>query len=175
MWSIAAVVAQVRLPEAYVIARASKADGGLWVGALLSICARRVGDASSIEIIDEEQENGAGDMAGAVLKLCEPLPAEVFLQLSQELQGNCPEGVKARLLGGASPAMSLAPQDLLVEYFRREFAMRSRMIVHTDCCVRLTHVPTGRSARSTAHRSRVLNCEEALLLLGSLVRQGEKP
>ena len=175
MRSVAAVVAQVRLPEAYVVARASKADGGLWVGALLRICARMVGDASSIEIIDEEQENGAGDMAGAVLKLCEPLPAEVFLQLSQELPGRSPEGLKARLLEGASPAMSLAPRDLLIEYFRREFAVNSRMILHTDCCVRLTHVSTGRSARSTAHRSRVLNYEEALLLLESVVRQGEEP
>lgn len=166
---------RVRLPEAYVVASGSKADGGLWVGALLRICARMVDDANSIEIIDEERENGAGDMAGAVLKLCEPLPAEVFQQLSQEIQRNCPEGVNARLLRGASPAMSLAPQDLLIEYFRREFAVNSRMIHHSDSCARLTHVPTGISARSTAHRSKVLNCEEALLLLESLVRQGEKP
>lgn len=144
------------------------------MGDVARACAGAVSDSRSIEIVDEDQTNDAGDLAGAVLKISEPLSPEELLRLLTEIRAICPKGVAVRLVKGVSPAECvLDPEHLSIEYFRREFGVISSRVFHTDSCARLTHGPTGRSARSTAHRSRFLNHEEALLLLEALVRSGD--
>ncbi|RQO63856.1 hypothetical protein DBV14_02150 [Variovorax sp. KBW07] len=142
---------------------------------VLRACHRVAIDAKSIEIIDEEQAAVARDLAGVVLKICEQLSPETIRRLLEEIQTGCPKGVSAWLIKGASPAdFALDSEDISTEYFRHEFAVDSNMIHHAESCARLTHHATGWSARSTAHRSRALNFEEALFLLESLVRSGSE-
>lgn len=162
---------QIRLPETYVFARASVSHGGRWTAEVLRACHQVAIDSGSIEIVDEQQTTDAGDLAGVVLKISARLSLETLLRLSDEIKANCPQGVSAQLVKGVPPAeFVLDPEDLSIEYFRREFAVDSNMIRHTDSCAKLTHRPTGGSARSTVHRSRALNYEEALFLLEALLR-----
>lgn len=142
------------------------------MGDLLRTCSRALRDSWSLEIIDEERANATGDMLGVVLKISEQMPVEPYQWLSEELRAKYCDGVKARLLKGVQPVeMILQPMDFLVDYFREEFAVNSPMVHHTDSCVKLTHLATGVIARSTTHRSRSMNYDEALLLLESLVRE----
>lgn len=162
---------RIQLPEAYVVSRASVADGGRWMGELLRACLRALSNPDSIDVVDEEQVSDAGDLAGAVFKITEQLTPTALQQLAREIHANCSNGVTARLVKGvAAEEIAIDPENCSVEYFRREFATNNRMVHHTDSCAKVTHLPTGISARSTAHRSRAINCEEALLLLESLVR-----
>ncbi len=65
--------------------------------------------------------------------------------------------------------VSIAESDIVVEYFRKENVVDSSMIRHTDCCVKLTHIPTGIVVRCQNNRSRMKNYIEALSLLKSKV------
>jgi hypothetical protein len=161
---------RIPLPDAYVVARTSIADGGLWTGNLLRVTLNAVNNSAAVDIIDQEQTTATGDLKAIVLKISEPLLAEEFARLSESLQSVCIPGVNVRLLTGVTtPDQVLSPQDVSSEYFRREFAEDSSEVKHTNSCVRLTHLPTGYTARSTTHRSRALNYEEALFLLASLL------
>lgn len=162
---------RVRLPQTYLFAQASNAHSGRWTAEVLRACHRAEINPRSIEIIDEEQATATGDLSGVILKICEQLTPETIQRLPEEIQATCPQGVSTWLIRGASPAnFALNSEDISTEYFRHEFAVDSNMIHHTESCARLTQRSTGRSARSTAHRSRALNAEEALFLLESLVR-----
>ncbi len=162
---------RIQSPEAYLVSRASVSDGGRWARELLCACLRAVSNPDSVSVVDEEQVSDAGDLAGAVFKIAEQLPPYALQQLANEVRASCPDGVTVQLVKGvASADVTIDHKDCLIEYFRREFALNSFMVHHTDSCARVTHLPTGISARSTAHRSRTVNREEALLLLESVVR-----
>ena len=164
---------RVRLPEAYLFVRASNAHRGHWTAGVLQACRRAAIDARSVEIIDEEDASATGNLSSVVLKICDQLPAETIQRLPKEIEATGPQGASIWVIRGVSPEnFALDPEDILTEYFRHEFVVGSNMIHHAESCVRLTHRSTGRSARSTAHRSRALNSEEALLLLECLVRSG---
>lgn len=154
-----------RLPEAYILASPDQPDSE-WLGNLLRACVRTCPDLGSIEIIDELYANAEGDILSVAVKLTTPMNAEQFRVLSQELLSPAFQKSNVRMIRGQPEIAALVdPTDLRVEYFRREFSKDSRMVAHTDSCVRITHLPTGKVARSTQHRSRGLNHDEALLLL----------
>jgi peptide chain release factor 1 len=64
-------------------------------------------------------------------------------------------------------AVSIAESDMVIEYFRKENVVDNSMVHHTDCCVKLTHLPTGIVVRCQDDRSRTKNYIEALSLLKS--------
>lgn len=157
-------------PEAYIVARASLSDGGHWISDVLKVVHDTFGAGETVEIIDLEQVNTNGDMATLALKIASPMSSAAYAQLSINLDSVCRPGVEVRLLKGVRDADHiLSLDDVVVEYFRREFAKDCREIVHKERCVRLTHLPTGCSVRSTAHRGKTANYDEAKFLLASLL------
>uniref|UniRef100_UPI000D349C4C peptide chain release factor family protein n=1 Tax=unclassified Variovorax TaxID=663243 RepID=UPI000D349C4C len=161
----------IHLPEHYVVVRASVSGGGELLGDCLRAYLLVVEESDSVEILDEEQVNEAGDLIGLVFKILKPLPPEKLARLVPEMEAMCGHAITARLINGVSPPeLCIDTKDLSVAYFRREFAVDCSMLHHAESCVRLTHLPTGTTARSTTHRSRVRNHTEALFLLESVVR-----
>lgn len=146
--------------------------GREWVRDLWRLCIGVVAEPSAVEVDDEKQLSAEGDVDEAVLSITLPMPAEGVQRLTEELREKLASGVNARLVKAVQPdGFRLHSAHILVEYFRREFAVDSRMVVHVASCVKLTHVPSGTVARSTRHRSRALNQNDALLLLESLVAE----
>jgi hypothetical protein len=156
----------------YVILR-EKIDCESWLGEATKACVAAMADMQSLEIVDEERRNNSGDVSGAVLKLLGPFSREAIQGLHDKLQRALPAGVSVRVVAGIQwSAATIPPDELTVEYFLHEFTRQSPMVGATTACVKLTHGPTGTLCRSTAHRNRTLNYEEALLLLISLIRDG---
>ena len=157
--------------ECYVLLRDS-ARCKNWLRGALKVCGDEFVDMSSIDIVDEQRLNEGGDLSAAVLKLLAPLSRERMQALPERLALELPEGVSVRLVEAAQWHEATIPCDeLAVEYFMHEFARHGRMIRQTTGCVKLVHLPTGISCRSTAHRRRQSNYEEALLLLASLLKE----
>lgn len=73
----------------------------------------------------------------------------------------------------AGPPMETASisDDIRVEFYRMSHP-NSSMIVHTDCCVRLTHIPTGITAACEYSRSRHHNHIEATRMLTGMIANG---
>lgn len=67
-----------------------------------------------------------------------------------------------------SPSVS---DDIRVEFYRMD-RPNSSMIVHTDCCARLTHIPTGITAACEYYRSRRINHLEASRMLTGRIDTG---
>jgi hypothetical protein len=163
---------RIRLPEAYVLASSDVPDAE-WLGNLLRVCISTVTDTSSIEVIDELYASADGDVISAAVKLAAPMSDEQFRRLSNDLRSLPLQKLNVRMVRVNPNDAKLPDQaELHIEYFRREFARDSQMVRHTDSCVRVTHVPTGTVARSTLHRNRVLNQDEALLLLKAALATG---
>lgn len=162
---------RIQLPEIYVVARAAIQDSGYWVAEVLRACLGVVQDQHSLQMVDEVRVNASGDVAELALKITEPMSTATVQLLAQELKQKLAAGASFDIFPGAGCLELLIPAaELHVEYFRREFAGDSRMVSHTTSCVRLTHRPTGIVARSMDHRSRIVNYEEALYLLASLLK-----
>jgi len=161
----------VAAAECYVLLR----DSGRcknWLSRALKACGDEFVDMSAIDVVDEQRLNEGGDLSAAVLKLLAPLSRERMQALPDRLAMELPEGVSFRLIEGARWNEAAIPSDeLAVEYFVHEFARHGRMIRRTTSCVKLVHLPTGIACRSTAHRRRQSNYEEALLLLASLLKE----
>jgi hypothetical protein len=161
-------------PELFVVAHADVADGGRWVSDLWRLCTGVVGELSAVDVVDERQLNVEGDIGDAVLIITAPVPSEGIQRLAEELRAKLVDGVNARLVVAVHPdSVHLDSSQISVEHFRREFAVNSQMVAHVDSCVKLTHLPSGTVARSTRHRSRALNREQARLLLESLVSESQ--
>lgn len=162
---------RIRVPEAYVLARASIEDRGLWLTELLRTCATVVGDSNSLELIDEEQSSNAGDLASATVKITKPLSITLYKTLLACLRASCPDGVSVQLISASSAEpINVDSTDFVVEHFRREFSMDSQFIFHAESCTKITHRPTGITTRSTIHRSRLVNDEEAIVLMSSILK-----
>jgi hypothetical protein len=161
---------QISVPEAFIVGHASLADGGRWIFGLFDAVRDAVHDDSSVEILDEECLNAAGDIASYALKISERLPESAYAQLSEAARSASRNGAEHRLLRAvATPDQVLNREDVSTEYFRREFAVDSQFIVNRESGVKLTHRPTGLTARCTAHRHKERNIDEALFLLAALV------
>jgi hypothetical protein len=168
--SVEALPQRIPPPEVYLIARAGIGNDG-WFSVALKACLGIVVDSSSVQVVDEEQGSERGDLIGAAVKISEPLSSAALDRLLEVLKRELPPEVSFRLLHGATRSeLSILPEELSVEYFRKEFAVDSRMVHHSTSCAKLTHLPTQVSSRSTDHRSRIANYEEALFLLASLLR-----
>jgi hypothetical protein len=129
-----------------------------------------VEDKSAIELLDLESANPAGDLASFIVKISEPLPPPVFAQMAEVARAASGNGVEYKLVRAVSePVQVLSLDDVSTEYFRREFAVDSPFVIHSETCVKLTHRPTGLTARCTDGRQKSRNFEEALLVLASLV------
>lgn len=166
--SLARVVAP---PELYVLLRES-APGQAWIHEALKACVDAGIDTAKIEIFDEERRSGHGNLSAAVLKLSGSLSNEAILALPENLRRRLAEGIGFRLVRAARwSEAAIPPDELELEYFLHEFSKQSPMVWKTTSCVRLRHIPTGILCRSTAHRSRAKNYEEALLLLASLLKE----
>jgi hypothetical protein len=160
----------MQAPDAYVLAQATSAGADSWLGDLLRSCYHVLGQNASLQIVDEETTSANGGSRAAVVKISERLSAETLAALAEELCKPNP-WFSARLVKAVQPnQFCLALDDVTLTYFRKEF-VRDSMIHHTDCCVRLVHIPTGISARSTDHRSRFMNQMEAQFLLETLVME----
>nr|WP_315489769.1 hypothetical protein [uncultured Rhodoferax sp.] len=73
-------------------------------------------------------------------------------------------------------AHELREKELLIHFYRKPDAVDSRMVVHTDSCVELTHVSTGLVGRSEWERRRSANLALATAHLGArLIEAREKP
>ena len=156
---------RIRLAEAYILASSEVPDAE-WLGDLLRVCIRTIKDQGSIEIVDELHANAEADVVSAAVKLAAPMSEAQLRELSHNLQSPQLQKLTVRMIKGQPQDAEFVDQaDLRIEYFRQEFAKDSWMVHHTDSCVRVTHLPTGKVARSTLHRSRALNQDEALLLL----------
>jgi len=157
--------------ECYVLLRDS-ARCKNWLRGALKACGDEFVDMSTIDIVDEHRLNEDGDLSGAVLKLLAPRSRERMQALRERLAMELPEGVSVRLIEAARWDEATIPsEELAVEYFVHEFARHGRMIRRTTSCVKLVHLPTGIASRSTAHRRRQSNYEEALLLLASFLKE----
>lgn len=156
---------RIRLPEAYILASSDVPDSE-WLGDLLRTCISTVKDIGSIEIVDEFYASTDAEVISAAVKLTTPMSDEQFQRLSQDLQSPLLQKLNVRIVKvQPHDAEFLDQTELRIEYFRQEFAKDSQMVRHTDSCVRITHLPTGNMVRSTLHRNRMLNQDEALLLL----------
>jgi hypothetical protein len=163
----------IRSPYAYVLARASIEDGGRWLAGLLRACATVVDDLNSVELVDEEQASEAGDLASATIKISKPLLPTLYNALFECLRTSCPVGVSVQLIPASSAvSVDVGSADFSVEHFRREFAVDSQFTCHGVSCTRITHRPSGSTARSTMHRSRLANDEEAIVLMSSILMAG---
>jgi len=161
---------EVVAPACYVLLRET-ASCESWLGEAIKACSSAMVDKTTIEVVDEERRSKDGDMSAAVLKLPRPLSIGAIRALPKRLQEDLPEGVSFRVLEAAQwNEAAIPPNELTVEYFLHEFSRRSRMVSPTTSCVKLIHQPTGIFCRSTTHRNRERNYEEALLLLASLLK-----
>lgn len=158
-------------PACYVLLR-EKTHCENWLGEAIKACVGAMVDINTIEILDEERRSKDGDISAAVLKLLRPLSREAIHALPERLQRSLPEGLSFRVVQAAQWNEAAIPCDeLTVEYFLHEFSRRSSMVSSTTSCVKLMHRPTGTLCRSTAHRRRTENYEEALLFLASLLKK----
>jgi len=164
------MIQTISKPGAYIIGRASLADGRYLSLDVMRAALDAVEDESTIELLDLESANPAGDLASFIVKISEPLPPPTFAQMAEVARAASGNGVEYKLLRAATePGQFLSLDDVSTEYFRREFAVDSQFVVHRETCVRLTHRPTGLAARCTDDRRKSRNFEEALLVLASLV------
>lgn len=60
---------RISQPEAFIVGRASLADGGCLTFDILDAVRDTVYDDSAVELLDEERVNAAGDVASYVLKI----------------------------------------------------------------------------------------------------------
>lgn len=158
-------------PELYILLR-EDVPCKAWLGEALKACVDAKIDLSMTEILDEEWRNGDGDLSAAVLKLSGSLSNEAIRALPQTLRRRLVGGISFRLVRAAQWCEAAIPTDELeLEYFLHEFSRPSRMTAKTASCVRLRHRTTGILSRSTTHRNRAKNYEEALLLLASLLKE----
>jgi hypothetical protein len=161
---------RISKPEAYIIGRALLPDGRHLSLDVMRTALDAVEDKSAIELLDLESANPAGDLASFVVKISEALPPTVFSQMAEVTWAASGNGVEYKLVRAVSePVQVLSLDDVSTEYFRREFAVDSPFVIHSETCVKLTHRPTGLTARCTDGRQKSRNFEEALLVLASLV------
>lgn len=166
--SLARVVAT---PELYVLLREG-VPGKEWLGEALKAFVDAGLDTARIEVIDEESRSGNGDLSAAVLKLSGALSNEALLALPETLGRRLAEGISFRLVQAVQwSEAAISPDELELEYFLHEFSRQSPMVWKTTSSVRLKHRTTGILCRSTAHRRRATNYQEALLLLASLLKE----
>jgi hypothetical protein len=164
---------EVVAPECYVILR-EKTNCESWIGEAIKACGSAMVDMNAIEFVDEERRSKDGDLSAAVLKLLRPLSREAIRALPEKLQRSLPEGVSFRVVEAAQwNEAAIPPDEMTVEYSLHEFARRGRMVSPTTSCVKLMHRHTGTLCRSTTHRRRIRNYEEALLLLASLLKEAK--
>ncbi|MDP3226594.1 MAG: hypothetical protein Q8N13_01290 [Acidovorax sp.] len=143
-----------------------------WFGEALKAFVDAGFDTARIEIIDEERRNGNGDLSAAVLKLSGALSNEALCALPETLGRRLAEGISFRLVRAVQWSEAAIPTDELeLEFFLHEFSRQSPMVWKTTSSVRLRHRTTGILCRSTAHRRRATNYQEALLLLASLLKE----
>lgn len=158
----------VRPAEVYMLADARIPDDN-WLGDLLRPILA-VSSSSAVEIIDERLASDKGGVISAVVKVVERVSESKLRELIDHFREASSGNVDVRLVRAVPPgAVVIDRAQCVVEYFRREFAVDSRMVKHTVSCVKVTHAPTGIAVRSTSHRSRIVNEEEAFLALESLL------
>jgi hypothetical protein len=161
----------IRKPEAYLIASTS-VDTSIWSYEFIRSIFQILGETTSVEAIDELEKTEINNIASLVLKFESPMSDSTFQFLAENIQLNCPPEVSARLIRGAAlEGMVFKPKDISTEYFKKERVHESYMINPIECCVKLTHRPTGIIARCTSARSKFINYDEALLLLKSLLNE----
>lgn len=164
---------KVGAPECYVLLRESS-NGESWLGEAIKACSSAMVEPDAAHIVDEERRSEDGDISAAVIKLSRELSRSAIQALTEELQLSLPNNVCFRLVKGAQwNDAAIPPNELTVEYFLHEFSTRGRMVWPTTSCVKLVHRPTGITCRSTTHRRRLDNYEEALLLLASLLKESQ--
>jgi hypothetical protein len=140
-----------------------------WLGDLLRPILA-VSSSSAVEIIDERLANDKGGIISAVVKVVEQVSESKLRELIDHFREASSGNVDVRLVRAVPPGSVVIDRaQCVVEYFRLEFAVDSRMVKHTESCVKVTHAPTGIAVRSTSHRSRIVNEQEALLVLESLL------
>jgi hypothetical protein len=163
----------VAAADFYVLLR-EKDDCGSWLGAAVEACGGESLEANTIEIVDEERRGSQGELSAAVLKFLGVRRKEAAGAVQERLMRQLPESIGFRVVEAAQWGEAKIPADeLAVEYFLHEFSRRSFMIGQTTSSVKLVHRRTGISCRSTAHRRRQRNYEEALLLLASLLKDAQ--
>lgn len=161
----------VARPELYVLLR-ERVHCRTWIGEAVKACADAGIDIAMIEILDEEWRSGDGDLSAAVLKLMGPLSGDATRALPGTLRRRLGEGISFRVVPAAEwSEVAIPTGELELEYFLQEYSRQSPMVWKSTSCVRLRHRPSGMLCRSTAHRSRAKNYEEALLLLASLLKE----
>jgi len=167
----------IRKPEAYLIASTS-VDTSIWSYEFIRSIFQILGESTLVGEIDDLSISDINNVARLVLKFESPMSDSTFQFLAENIQLNCPPEVSARLIRGVSlDDIVFEPKDISIEYFKKERVHESYMITPIECCVKLTHRPTGIIARCTYARSKFINYDEALLLLKSLVYErlsGEK-
>lgn len=164
---------KVGAPNCYVLMRESF-NGESWLGEAIKACKSVMLDLDAVHIVDEEWRSKDGDISAVVIKLSRELSRDVIQALTEELRLCLPQNVCFRLVKGIQwNEVAIRPDDVTVEYFLHEFSTRGRMVWPTTSCVKLIHRPTGTISRSTTHRRRADNYEEALLLLASLLRESQ--
>lgn len=157
-------------PGAYVLASAPESADRRWYADALKVCFAESLDPALLKVVDEELRNEKGDVASVAIKLPGPISSTQLHALAGKLRQRLANDVNCRVLIGCPREEAALPaQELEVEYFVHEFARPGRMSYPGTSCVKLTHIPTGLTARSTSDRNRFLNYEEALLLLCSLI------
>jgi len=132
-------------------------------------CLLAVNEVSpSAEIIDVQFGESTEELVGFALKASGPVAYETLLPMLPQLHG----GHSAQLivqLAKVTAGGTINPSELQVTYFRKELAVDSRFVIHTESCARLGHITTGIVVRSTCRRSKAANYEEALGLMQSLL------
>jgi hypothetical protein len=161
---------EVVAPEFYVLLR-ERVDCKDWIGGALRASISAMTDMATIDFLDEERPSNKGDLSAAVLRMSAPLSKEAIRSTLEIVRRGLPEGGSFRVIEAVQWSDAAIPLDeLALEYFQHEFSRRGRMVSPTTSCAKLTHRPTGTVCRSTLHRRRAKNYEEALLLLASLLK-----
>lgn len=130
-----------------------------------------VGLGRTYDVIDERLHADGRCKELTIKFLADICYAPMASAIAQLLADQHCQWVQAQFVAALDPAeITLRAHDYTVEHFRREGAIDSGMVVHLRSCVKLVHHASGTEARSTSHRNRDWNLEEALQLLAALVR-----
>jgi len=161
---------RIRPPAYYVVVRRANAADEHPFPRVLRACLDSVVNQDCVELVDEEYGPTVWDTVGMTVKLIGPITGHEVSGLMEQLERICSPTTSWRVVRGrTAEELAIGPKDLKVEYFLREHARESHLWP-TVSCVRLTHHPSGLVARATSHRQKLINYEEAIYILDSLLK-----
>lgn len=140
------------------------------VGNLLADLHKQVPFSAACDFIDERFDT-TGLSTEVVVKLVEGTSTAQISQALKNLLNRRVQTLDVRFVAAIDPdELDIDAHDYSIEYFRREGAVNTQFIFHGDSCAKLVHYATGNVARSTRHRNKARNLEEAVQLLAALIR-----